>query len=1106
MVPILHVQLFGDFRLYYDGKLVTNILQARLQSLLAYLLIHRASPQSRQKLAFLFWPDTAESQARTNLRQLLHHLKRVLPAANQFLQTETNTLQWQTQVTYSFDVAEFEQDLAQAAANEGNPEVEKQALESAVKWYGGDLLPGCYDDWILPERERLHQSFLEALERLIFLTEAQRDYRTAIGFAERLLRRDPLHESTYRRLMRLHALNGDRASALQVYHTCVTILARELGVEPHVTTQEAYMHLLNMEAPAVLSPRKVKLPSLTPVMVGRRDEWMMLRNIWRRVNLGYAAFVLISAEAGMGKTRLAEEFLEWGSQQGFITARTRSYAAEGRLAYAPVAEILRSDPLRSRLSKLDRIWLKEVARLVPELLVDAEDLPRPEPITDGWQRKHLFEALSRAMISDQEPRILFLDDLQWCDQDTLEWLHYLLHFDTDARLLIIGAVRPEEVDQPHPLTTLVLDLGIKGQITKIELGPLDISETVTLAEQVADKKFDNEEARRLYLLTEGNPLFIVEAIRAEVSDGEAKRWDVSKDTHGNRVFSERRAISGTRAPSLLPPKVQAIILARLRQLSAPSRDLASLAATIGRSFTTDVLAQASGSDEETLVQGLDELWQHRIIREQGTTAYDFSHDSIREVAYSEVSKVRRQALHKRVARALEQIYRSNLDEVSDQIADHFERAGVYDQAIGYYQKAAVVAQKTFSNQEVVSLLYRALQLLPNLPDSPERAQTELNLLTGQGTALMSTRGSGHPEVEQTFLRAWELCQSLAVHEQAIPVLAGLWICNNLKGDLAQQAVWAEHLKRVALNSNDALPQMIAKFALAGTALFSGDFRAARQYAEQALASFDIEHAGLPDFIFGMELGITQITGLALSLWQLGFPDQAIQRGKQALEVAFRSGHPVTIATALGMGTVVHQWCGDVHTTLSQAKATIDYAIKNGMPQWVAHGQILYGWALAKQGRIVEGVEQLEQGLAAWQAMGARLSLTYYWLLLAEVYHLSGQLVDGLRVVEQAMMVPQEGGETWFEAELYRRRGELLLASGEDEQVVEACFQRALEIAHLQQALSFKLRAAISLSRLWQRQGKHIGARQLLASVMDGFTEGIDTVDLRQAKDQLDSFG
>lgn len=1080
MVPVLYVHLFGDFRLYHDGKLVSYILQARLQSLLAYLLIHRASPQSRQKLAFLFWPDTAESQARTNLRQLLHHLKRVLPAADQFLQIETNTLQWQPKAAYSFDVAEFEQDLAQAVANEGYPEAEILALESAVKRYGGDLLPGCYDDWILPERERLHQSFMGALERLILLTEAQRDYQTAIGFAERLLRRDPLHESTYRRLMRLHALNGDRASALRVYHTCVTTLARELGVEPHVTTQEAYVRLLNMEAPAVLSPRKASPSSSTTVMVGRRDEWILLRNVWRRVNLGHATFVLISAEAGMGKTRLAEEFLEWGKQQGFITARTRSYAAEGRLAYAPLAEILRSDPLRSGLSRLDRIWLKEVARIVPELLVEEEDLPRPEPITDGWQRKHLFEALSRAMISDQEPRILFLDDLQWCDQDTLEWLHYLLHFDTDARLLIIGAVRPEEVDQTHPLTALVLDLGIKGQITKIELGPLDKFETVTLAEQVADKKFDNEDARRLFLLTEGNPLFIVEATRAEVSNGEAKWWDGSK--------------------------VQAIILARLHQLSASSRDLASLAATIGRSFSTDVLAQASGSDEETLVQGLDELWQHRIIREQGNTAYDFSHDSIREVAYSEVSNVRRQSLHKRVARALEQIYRSNLDQVSDQIADHFERAGFYNQAIGYYQKAAIVAQKTFSNQEVVSLLYRAMQLLPNLPDSAERAQTELNLLIGQGTALMSTRGSGHPEVERTFLRAWELCQRLAVHEQAIPVLAGLWICNNLKGDLAQQAVWAEHLKHAAQNSNDALPQTIANFALAGTALFSGDFLAARQYAEQGLASFDIELAGLPDFIFGMELGITQITGLALSLWQLGFPDQAIQRSQQALEVAFRSEHPVTIATALGMGTVAHQWCGDVHSTLSQAKTTIDYAIKNGMPQWVSHGQILYGWALAHKGRIEEGIEQLEQGLAAWQAMGARLSLTYYWLLLAEVFHMSGQFADGLRVIEQAMMVPQEGGETWFEAELYRRRGELLLASGGDEQVVEACFQRAMEIAHLQQALSFELRAATSLSRLWQRQGKHIGGRQLLANVIDGFTEGIDTVDLRQAKDQLNSFG
>ncbi|HET7090468.1 MAG TPA: BTAD domain-containing putative transcriptional regulator, partial [Anaerolineae bacterium] len=598
----LHIHLLGDFRLVYDDSPVTTVAQARLQALLAYLLLHRHSPQPRRRLAFLFWPDTAEPQALTNLRQLLHHLRHSLPAADQCLQVETKTVQWRLHAAYTLDVAGFEHDLTQAAAaaKVGRFESERAALESALQHYGGDLLPGCYDDWILPERERLRQAYFGALERLILLAEDQRDYRSAIGHAERLLRDDPLHETTYRRLIRLHALHGDRASALRVYHTCVTVLERELGVEPNTDTQEAYQRLLNMEAPAVLRARPPAVSGARPALVGRHGEWMMLRSAWRRAAAGHAAFVLISGEAGIGKTRLAEEFLEWAAQQGMRTARTRSYAAEGRLAYAPVAELLRADPLRTRLSRLEDVWLTELARLLPELLVKHPDLPDPQPITDGWQRKRLFESLARAVLGDKGPLLLLLDDSQWCDQDTLEWLHYLLHFDAEARLFIVGAVRFEEVDQAHPLTPLMLDLRSREQIIEIKLGPLDEGDTAALAEQMAGRKLNADQASRLYRYTEGNPLFVVETIRAEVSGGEANRALVLQ----NPPLSQRPPFS-----TVMPAKVQALIQARLRQLSPPARELVGLAATIGRAFTSDVLAQASASDEETLVRALDELWR-----------------------------------------------------------------------------------------------------------------------------------------------------------------------------------------------------------------------------------------------------------------------------------------------------------------------------------------------------------------------------------------------------------------------------------------------------------------------------------------------------------------
>jgi DNA-binding SARP family transcriptional activator len=224
-MPHLRIQLLGDFCIWNGDSVVTGLNQPRLQSLLAYLLLHRHAPQSRQQLAFLFWPDSSEAQALTNLRKLLLHLRRALPAADRFLQTDAKGVQWNGNATVTLDVAEFEHAVAQSAALTGDQVV--TAWQSAIDLYRGDLLPGCYDDWIAPKRAELREKYIQTLERLALLREDHADYLAAIQVGQRLLRADPLHEVTYRRLMRLHALNGDRAAALQVYHTCATVLQRK---------------------------------------------------------------------------------------------------------------------------------------------------------------------------------------------------------------------------------------------------------------------------------------------------------------------------------------------------------------------------------------------------------------------------------------------------------------------------------------------------------------------------------------------------------------------------------------------------------------------------------------------------------------------------------------------------------------------------------------------------------------------------------------------------------------------------------------------------------------------------------------------------------------
>jgi DNA-binding SARP family transcriptional activator len=706
--PALDIQLLGDFRLVYDSAPVTSVNTARLQSLLAYLVLHGKAPQARHHVAFLFWPDSTEAQAHTNLRNLLYLLRQALPEADRFLDADAQTLQWRAEAPFRLDVADFESALAEAGRAEeaGDQAAVRSALEEAVGLYGGDLLPSCYDDWILPERERLSQAFIGALERLIGLLEDQREYRAAIGYAQRLLRHDPLHEVTCGRLMRLQALSGDRAGALRTYHTCATVLQRELGVEPSPATREAYERLLQTDRlPGPPPAPPAGLAAVWP-LVGRDEEWARLQAAWQAAAAGGPHFVLVEGEAGMGKTRLAEELLQWADRQGIAQAKASCYAAEGGLAYAPVVAWLRARPL----PPLEPVWCSEIARLLPELLVEQPDLPSPGPLTEAWQRQRFFEALARAILEGSQPLLLLMDALQWCDRGTLEWLHYLLRFDRKARLLVVGTCRPEEMGDDHPLASLLQALRHDGQLTEIELGPLEEAETEGLAVNVAGGELDPDLAACLYRETEGIPLFVVEIGRSGVPVGdqgpEPGEWET------------------VCWPEPLPERVKAALMARLAQLSPPARDLAGLAATIGREFTFAVLARASDSDEDTLVRALDELWQRRIVREQGTDAYDFGHDKLRQAAYASLSAARQRLLHHRVAQALEAVYAQNLDPVSGQVAAHYERASQPEQAIPYYQRAAESAQRIFANEEAIRYYQQALALLETAPPGQSGAATQ----------------------------------------------------------------------------------------------------------------------------------------------------------------------------------------------------------------------------------------------------------------------------------------------------------------------------------------------------------------------------------------------
>lgn len=1080
----LHIRLLGDFHMSYGEVTVTEIATPRPQSLLAYLLLHRQSPQHRHQIAVTLWPASTESQARTNLRKHLYHLRRAFPEVDQFFSIDSNNVQWRPDAPFTLDVAKFEQavDSAQQAEEEGNALTVRAALEEAIEYYGGDLLPGCYDDWLLALRERLSSVHTQAMDRLVRLLEAQRDYTAAIGYVQRLRRHDPLRESAYRRLMRLHALNGDRAKALQAYHRCATLLERELDVEPSRKTQAAYERLLGAKHTIV---SRTTLAATVP-LVGREQPLAHLQAAWRSAVRQRPHFALVSGEAGIGKTRLAEELLVWAERQGIAIAMTRSFAAEGPLAYAPVIRWLRTDTLQRAIGQLEDVWLTELARLLPELLSERPTLPPPEPLTESWQRQRLFEAIARAVLIASQPLLLLIDDLQCCDDQTLAWLHYLLRFDSQAKLLIAGTVRPAEVTDNRPLSALLTALRASRQLTEVDLARLNEAEVATLARHVTGRELDADEKAKLYRETEGNPLFVVETLRVEPTNLQV----FLPSAQGKPPDSDS---------SSLPPKVRAVIEQRLEQLSARGRELAEVAAVVGRQFTYNVVAQASNRDEGAVVMALDELWQRRIVREQEGDVYDFSHDKIREVAYRRLSPARRGYLHGRVAKALEAASKKPLAELAGDLARHYTAAGETDKAVAYRLAAGKRALGLSAHQEATRHLRQGLALLEMRPKTTERDQSELALRMALGSALIHRKGYTAPEVREAYDRAAELVPRLGEEAQLIPILYGLGHYYMIKGERRTTQALGERCLHLAQNTQEPRDLLLAHALLGFAFTYIGAPDRALEHLERSLMYYDRQSNPQAT---STDPGPFCRCHKALVLWTLGYLEHSLKELDDALQSAQRLSHPHSLAASLSLAGVLHLLRREPHRTQAYAEKAIALAVEYEFPYWQAMAMLIRGWALSQQGKLPSGVTEAERGLEISTGLGVNWGHATR-IVLAELFSCAGDVVKGLAAADEALMEIADTDLRGYESMALRAKGELLQLGDATPTEIEACYQQAIDVAQSQGAKSFELQATMALCRLWQQQGRQAEARQLLLNIYNWFTEGFDTPDLTEARALLE---
>jgi DNA-binding SARP family transcriptional activator/predicted ATPase len=1072
----IRIELLGTLRISCNESAVTSVNTNRLQSLLAFLVLHSDAVQSREHLAFLLWPESGESQARTNLRQLIHNLRRALPAECDLLVTDNQSIRWLKHKDCTIDVLEFEAAVARAAeaAKRADRIAERHDLEEAAKLYQDDLLRGVYDDWLQPRRESLSKQLSSVLSRLTVLLEELGDYPEAIRHAERLVAQDPLPEANYRLLIRLHVRNGDRASALRAYHQCMRVLRRELGVSPGPATRELFDQVLKSEPiadPHTESPPAVE--ALTLPMVGRSEEWERLQECWRLATQSPTNLALILGEPGIGKTRLAEELYTWCSQHHGSVARARCYAAQGQLAYAPIAEWLRAAPLRNARLELPVRQLSELARILPEILEGNQQIPPPQPFTESWQRRHLYEALTAVFGKAEKPLLLLIDDLQWCDQDSFEWLHSLFRSESGNRILVLATARPEETGRDHPLSGLRRELAQRDQVSEFSIQPLDGEQTALLATQIGNRQFDAADLSHLYKATGGNPLFVVESVRARLGSPQTETQSLG--------------------PIETLPRIHAVINARLAQLTPAAYELAGLASAIGTSFSFDLLAKATDWDEASLLRTLEELWNRRIIGGHDDGEYDFTHDRLREVASQELNPVRRRFLHRRIARALEEVHASDLDAVSGQLAAHYEAAGMAEQAIHHYLDAARVAKGRFADSEAAGLLRRALTRCRELPETPKRDEQELSLLVALGPSLVTTQGYGMPEVGETYERALSLSRRLGEGQYRAFMLGGAWLFHIVRGELEKSRELGQQL--IALAGAEAPPSVsIAAHFVSGCSLFHlGEIENARTHIQHALSSDPAPTHPAILLFGGPDLQVFCRSYLSHVLWFQGYPDQALAKSREAMEAA--EGHPFSMALSLDYAAMMHLYRRESKLVLRRAEEAIGVCRKYGFAYYLAWAELLKGWAMAAEGEPVSGLAQMRQGLEALRATAAELRLPFYYGLLAEVHEMCGQTGEALANIAAAFAFQMKNGESWAVPDLHRIHGDLLLRSGKSPQA-QASYQRALESAQHLGAKILELRAAARLCGL-PGQGPDI-----LQDVYQNMKEGLDTPDLLDARAQL----
>lgn len=1159
-MPQLEICLLGSLQLKQGGqKSLAGFDSNKVRGLLAYLVVEANRPHRRRRIAALLWPDISETKALTNLRHALSNLRQVIGdhvAHPPYLIITPQTIQFNQDSDTTVDVNDFERFFKLAQANP----LDIDSLHQATELYRGLFLEGFsipdsipFEEWLVVKRERLERLASWIFQSLADNYELAGEYARVVDVAKHQVSLNPWREEVHQQIMRCLYFSGQRSAAISYYETCRSALKDDLGIEPSHETQAIYTQIIEDQLPIPPTPPRFLLPSAclpqeAPRFVNRQKPINQMHRALDLALEGQGQLMLITGSPGQGKTALMHEFIRqaleahpglaaaWGNSQAYfglgdpylpfreilemLSGNVEHRWASGSITHEHARRLWRltepsaralveqapclintfvpGAPLFRRASQVTPktpTWLSELEKRVNT----QSDRQRPSQ-EDIFQQ--YWQVLTE--IAYQVPLLLFLDDLQWADQSSLGLFFYLARQISAASILFVGAFRPITYQPSNDMDVdslgdMVNELKLQHGDILINLDELSDREFIDAYLDLELNHLDKNFRNSLFQFTHSHPLYTTEMLH-----GMQERGDLVKDQEGAWVVSQSLDWEQ------LPPKVEAAIEARICHLPQETIHLLKIASVEGEIFTGEVVARILGEDELHVLKLLNEKLdqnQKLVQAESSQTVagnrlsrYRFRHILIQKFLYSQLNVIEKAALHEKMGELLEEFYKSILDEISVPLAIHFELAGNPIKAIHYLDLAGQKAIKLSSYEDAIRHFEKALSLLAHQPDGDEKKQQELRLLMHLSIPMRFRRG-------YASVGFGRICDRMITLLNAVPWTSDMFpVLNALVDFFGMIGKYQEALS--ILEGADTLSERKSEFSDNlkhwgyGFVLFLlGKFEESLHHSLKMVEFYDYYKHGHLRQIYGSDPGVSSLINCAWALWELGYPQQALVRSQQAVDLATRLDDVDNQLNSYVFSAILHVMMRERERAYDLTQMCKRLIRGQSFPFFSAMIKFIDGVHQFHQGEEAKGLENIALGIESLQSLQVRNHLSVYYAIQSELLLLHGNLDRAFDCLRQAEEFIAETGEGIYPAEIQRIKGEYFRVKGERGKA-EDCFLQAQRIAREQKAKSIELRVAMSLARFWQSQGRTVEAYRVLADVYSWFTEGFQTYELREALDLL----